>query len=242
MPAAVREDEIAFNRASVALARSQALIASWLPAQSAENAGAEKSQEEREQEERLIFVPGSEFLGVGAAPPKEVGEGSSRRNELSSNEKLRKQLLGKNAVNPRSAAGAHGRNLQSAHAPVKRPANTVRRPQDDSDDEEEGRAAAFKSKKAKLHGESKALPIRQAESVGSKRTRDEEEEDVSDEEEAEKGKATSKQVLEKESAEHQPKPKSNNFLDQILEERSQKKKKKKKKKRNKSQADTMDQS
>lgn len=35
MPATVRPDEIAFNKASVALARSQALISSWLPAQSA---------------------------------------------------------------------------------------------------------------------------------------------------------------------------------------------------------------
>jgi hypothetical protein len=51
------EADVIFNRASVALAKSQRLIASWLPPKSAEERAKEKSEEELDREEKEIFTP-----------------------------------------------------------------------------------------------------------------------------------------------------------------------------------------
>lgn len=58
MPDQSSEADIIFNRASVALARSQRLIASWLPPSELANA---KSEEEVEKEEQEIFKPEPEL-------------------------------------------------------------------------------------------------------------------------------------------------------------------------------------
>ncbi|OCL13985.1 hypothetical protein AOQ84DRAFT_270621, partial [Glonium stellatum] len=98
MPAQPSEADIIFNRASVALAKSQRLIASWLPPKTHEELANTKSEEELEKEEKDIFTPVPELLGVGAPLPKDVNDGSFKRRELSSNDKLLKQLLGKKAA------------------------------------------------------------------------------------------------------------------------------------------------
>lgn len=49
--------DVIFNRASVALAKSQRLIASWLPPKSEEERAKEKTEEELEKEEKEIFTP-----------------------------------------------------------------------------------------------------------------------------------------------------------------------------------------
>lgn len=51
------EAEIIFNRANVALARSQRLIQSWLPARSAIEIANAKSDEELAKEEEELFKP-----------------------------------------------------------------------------------------------------------------------------------------------------------------------------------------
>lgn len=51
------EADIIFNRASVALARSQRLIASWLPPKTAEEIANTKSEEDLEREEKELFAP-----------------------------------------------------------------------------------------------------------------------------------------------------------------------------------------
>lgn len=50
------EAELIFNRANVSLARSQKLIASWLP-QAADSARVTKSDEELQREEDEMFTP-----------------------------------------------------------------------------------------------------------------------------------------------------------------------------------------
>ncbi|KAJ9649623.1 hypothetical protein H2199_000401 [Coniosporium tulheliwenetii] len=114
MPAASTpsDGDVIFNRASVALARSQRLVASWLSPRTAEESAQAKSEQELEKEDQETFKPVPELLGVGAPLPEEIPDGSFKRSHLSSNDKLRKQLLGKNA-------------------PVKRPYT------EDSEDEEE---------------------------------------------------------------------------------------------------------
>lgn len=51
--------DIILNRANVALARSQRLVASWLPAQTPEEKSSNntKSEEELQREENEIFTP-----------------------------------------------------------------------------------------------------------------------------------------------------------------------------------------
>lgn len=55
------EADIIFNRANVALARSQALIDSWLPLKTAEELANTKSEEEIRKEEEEIFKPSPEL-------------------------------------------------------------------------------------------------------------------------------------------------------------------------------------
>ena len=58
MPApTTSEADIIFNRANVALAKSQRLIASWLPPRTEEELRNVKSEEEIEWEEQETFAP-----------------------------------------------------------------------------------------------------------------------------------------------------------------------------------------
>ena len=51
------EADIIFNRANVALAKSQRLVASWLPPRTEEEIKNTKSEEEIEREEQEMFTP-----------------------------------------------------------------------------------------------------------------------------------------------------------------------------------------
>lgn len=57
MPATTSEADIIFNKANLALAKSQRLIASWLPPRTAEELANTKTEEEIEKEEQKIFAP-----------------------------------------------------------------------------------------------------------------------------------------------------------------------------------------
>lgn len=61
MPGQTSEADIIFNRASVALSRSQRLIASWLPPQNPSELANAKSEEEVDKEEEEIFKPEPEL-------------------------------------------------------------------------------------------------------------------------------------------------------------------------------------
>ncbi|EOD49936.1 putative a1 cistron-splicing factor aar2 protein [Neofusicoccum parvum UCRNP2] len=227
MPAAVRPEDVAFNRVSVALARSQSLVASWLPPRPAEDPAAQKTPEQLQQEESALFTPGSDMyascmpharpcpslltiasLGVGAEPPKDILDGSFKRNQLSSNDRLRQQILGKHAAKGQKSAAA-------SHLPTKkleRPSKPSR-VQDDSDDDEDGRAAMFKSKR-----KTAPAPVRKEVS----------EDDTGSEGEV-KGKAASKQVAPAASpVQEKSRKRPVSFLDEMLEERSKKQKRKQK--------------
>ena len=51
------EADVIFNRANVALAKSQRLIASWLPPRTEEELRNAKSDEQIEKEEAELFTP-----------------------------------------------------------------------------------------------------------------------------------------------------------------------------------------
>jgi len=67
------EADVIFNRASVALAKSQRLIASWLPPKSEEERRNEKTEEEKEREEQEIFTPVPELYVSLSLSPSNFG-------------------------------------------------------------------------------------------------------------------------------------------------------------------------
>jgi hypothetical protein len=56
MAASKIESDVILNRANVALARSQRLVSSWLPAQTEDELSHVKSEEELQREEDEIFT------------------------------------------------------------------------------------------------------------------------------------------------------------------------------------------
>lgn len=219
------EADIIFNRAALALAKSQRLISSWLPPPTAAETASAKTAEEIEREEQEMFTPLPELyvrccihkwrpgvrdlglmlvsLGLGATVPK---DGEVRREELSSNERLREQLLGKDYLK-RRAGRTKGEErpgfgvLGLASKP--RPTSARREKEDDSDDEG-GRSSLGRSKHGKI------------------KKRGREETDAVD------GVTADTTVLEArgvDKASQAPK-RTSNYLDEVLAERLQKKRKK----------------
>ncbi|KAJ5580091.1 uncharacterized protein N7459_006076 [Penicillium hispanicum] len=142
------ESDVILNRANVALARSQRLVASWLPAQTEDELTHTKSEEELQREEDEIFTAVPETLGIGAPLPEKAADGSWNRTELSSNDQLRKQLLGKNYQKFMKAAAASPKTgLASSQAERTTASITPTNNNDDDDDDDEGRAAMVGKKR-----------------------------------------------------------------------------------------------
>ncbi len=74
-PSLPSEADIIFNRASVALSKSQRLIASWLPPPTPSELANAKPEEEIEREDQEIFTPVPELYVVlcPAASSKTIG-------------------------------------------------------------------------------------------------------------------------------------------------------------------------
>ncbi|KAJ5659138.1 hypothetical protein N7507_005589 [Penicillium longicatenatum] len=206
------ESDVILNRANVALARSQRLVASWLPAQTEEELANVKSEEELQREEDEIFTAVPETLGVGAPLPEKAADGSWNRTELSSNDKLRKQLLGKNydrfmkaEAEKKAAAKASTAAAQAA----KTAAAAANQQDEESDDDEEGRLASIgrnKRKAAPLKAKTKVV---NGEDKGSQ-----DEQDV----------PSAKEVPVRQ-APLKGKKKATSYLDELLAERAKKRKK-----------------
>ena len=61
------EADILFNRASIALAKSQRLIASWLPPPTHSELANTKSEEQIEKEEQEMFTPVPELFVLSSS-------------------------------------------------------------------------------------------------------------------------------------------------------------------------------
>ncbi|CAI7570996.1 unnamed protein product [Penicillium pancosmium] len=168
------ESDIILNRANVALSRSQRLVSSWLPAQTDDELSATaKTDEELQREEDEIFTAVPETLGIGAPLPEKAADGSWNRKELSSNDILRKQLLGRNydKVMKAKEAEAKAQREKNAAAAAQATASgsgsgsapTASAADDDDDDEEEGRAAMVgKRRKMNSNASSRTVPVSSA--------------------------------------------------------------------------------
>ncbi|KAJ5806987.1 hypothetical protein N7474_010579 [Penicillium riverlandense] len=216
------ESDVILNRANVALARSQRLVASWLPAQTDEELTHVKSEEELQKEEDEIFTAVPETLGVGAPLPEKAADGSWNRTELGSNDKLRKQLLGKNYDKIMKAAAANQplpsrtspmvarNNTTSSAGQVQGTGNTE---EENDEDEEEGRTALVGKKK-----------------TNKRRGKDDTSQDLAQDPAAgdAENKATPAAAVPPPSsraASSKGKKKATSYLDEILAERAKKRKK-----------------
>lgn len=138
-----------------------------------------------------------------------------KRQDLSSNEKLRKQMLGNDYVKRLKQRGREGskpgRGLQGMGSKP-RPASTKREVDDDESEEDEGRSSLGKSRQ------------------DAKRRRVEPENEA-DVDATVDGEEAGGDV----EGDSKPQKKASNYLDEVLAERSQKKRKKNKKKKHKRQ-------
>ncbi|KAK5125652.1 hypothetical protein LTR85_011926 [Meristemomyces frigidus] len=222
------EADVILNRTNVALARSQRLIQSWLPAKTA---AEESSTEQAHEEDEDDFIGLDELGGLGSkrkADDEGLPDGAFRRKKLASNEKLLEQLLGKKAAQARKQA-LEGSSRASAGmglaAPKVMPARLERKVE--SEDEEEGRAASFKSRKPRARA-AHAAPVVVQTQV----------EEGPDAEEADNAQAAppathidrSAATDDAEPEERPSKRKAGSYLDEVLGQKANKKKKNKKKK------------
>ncbi|BCR87068.1 DUF3245 domain-containing protein [Aspergillus chevalieri] len=173
--------EIILNRANVALARSQRLVASWLPPQTTEEQSSNtKSEEELQREEDEIFTAVPETLGVGAPLPSKLPDGSWNRAELDSNDALRRQLLGRNYQNvmkekEREREREARQRASAANASANGDANNSKSGvnneavEEDSYDEEDGRTVAVGRKFVKGQGQGQGLTKNQKKKNNKKR-------------------------------------------------------------------------
>jgi hypothetical protein len=155
---ALSQADIIFNRTNVALARSQRLIASWLPPKpQTEDQDTTKSLADEDDD----FRGDSEIGGIGSTAQRDdsgLPEGAFKRRNPGANDKLLDSLLGKKAANAHRKAQALAKSAATQPLSAPKPAvkETSKRPVQDSDsDDEGGRAAAFKSKRPRP---SKPLP------------------------------------------------------------------------------------
>jgi len=149
---ALAQADIIFNRTNVALARSQRLIASWLPPKpEAEHQDSTNPTADEDED----FRGDSEIGGIGSRAQKDdsgLPEGAFKRRNPGANDKLLDSLLGKKAANAHRKAQALAKSatVQGQDAPKPVLKEKAKRPVQDSDSEDEGgRAAAFKSKRVK---------------------------------------------------------------------------------------------
>ncbi|OJD20728.1 hypothetical protein ACJ73_07936 [Blastomyces percursus] len=220
MSISVSEADIVFNRANVALARSQRLIASWLPPKTAEEIANTKTEEELQREEDEIFTPVPEKLGLGAPLPKSQADGNANRTELSSNEKLRKQLLGKNYKKFTPSVSVTGsRPLPKTNKQHHQRAKP--QPENDDDDEDEGRSSLGRNKRKRVEekrtGDDAATTTGPATEPATSNPNDNGEDKQSDDGSAQRSTQRKKPV---------------SYLDELLAERS-KRRRRRKKNRNK---------
>lgn len=163
----------------------------------------------------LIFSPSR--LGVGAPLPEKAADGSWNRTELSSNDKLRKQLLGRNYDKIMKAAAANkastGRGGPASAQVGKTGASAGTSGLDDGsdDDEEEGRSAMVGKKKRKGNS-------------GDTRPTVAAEESLVDQVEVGDESGSTKEMPAK-SAPSKGRKKATSYLDELLAGRSKKRKK-----------------
>ena len=159
-------------------------------------------------------------LGVGAPLPEKAADGSWNRTELSSNDHLRKQLLGKNYERVMKASQKQAAPVKGAAAGAvtgqsgtAAPAGSGADVEDEEDDDDEGRAALVGKKKRKVEQARAKKKKNVAEDSSQHQNAGEDGEEPSTTKEEPKQQAPSK-----------GRKKATSYLDEILAGRSKKRK------------------
>ncbi|KAH9820940.1 Protein of unknown function (DUF3245) [Teratosphaeria destructans] len=220
------EADIIFNRANVALARSQRLIASWLPPKTEESTTTHPREEDDSD-----WGGEDELAGVGSKrKPEDQGlpDGAFKRRNLASNDKLLEQIMGKKAAQAKRKQDAKKVSVHAAPKPMNGSVKqSVKVREESEEEEEEGRAAVFKSRRQKR------VPQRQPQ--------DEDLAEVGKEEEAADYIALDTAPATAADSEPEQRPQKKvkaSYLDEILGQKAKKSKKKKKQKNNANAAAT----
>ncbi|XP_014556090.1 hypothetical protein COCVIDRAFT_100883 [Bipolaris victoriae FI3] len=234
------EGDVIANRISLLEAKGQKLLASLYGSRPDWDTRDSAATPQDEDDQDLKQNYAHDRIGLGGILPKDVENGSFTKRTLTSDDKLLQQLIGK------KKAKAHIMAKQEAARPsaatkthqYSKPAVAKK---EVSDDEEDGRAATFKSKREgrKARKPPKALDsddedeeTRAKRLAAGAKTEDREIKELTTETPVED--KSSEKVEEEEEAEPAPpapkkvKTKPKSFLDEILAERSKKKSKKNK--------------
>jgi hypothetical protein len=167
-------------------------------------------------------------LGVGAPLPEKAADGSWNRTELSSNDQLRKQLLGRNydkfmkAAAEKKQASAAAKVSASQTAGKTGPSGSAGvNNDDDEDDEEEGRVSMVGMKnKKRRRGVEKARAT--ASGAGSAAGNSNGDDAV---EKGDNGAVETEEPVNVKQAPSKGRKKATSYLDELLAERSRKRKK-----------------
>ncbi|KAH7400598.1 hypothetical protein DE146DRAFT_611501 [Phaeosphaeria sp. MPI-PUGE-AT-0046c] len=235
------DGDVLANKLSLGLANRQKLLASLMGPPADASAASETSKNEEEDAELEHINFGHDRLGVGGILPKDVADGTFMRRSTTSNDKLLEQLIGKKRAKAHLAAKQQTERAGSQQVP--KPGRRPVPKKEESDDEEEGRAATFKSKRRKV-GQSKKAPSSEDEvndGAADHPTVEDPEEGLEQEnapkilDDVDEGSDAAPVKAKPKSLPSRGRAKPTSYLDEILAERS---KKKKNKSKNKAAAET----
>ncbi|KAL7276929.1 hypothetical protein RUND412_000073 [Rhizina undulata] len=139
-------------RISVSIAQARRLVSSWLPPPTPEEILATRSDEQLAKEDEEMFKPMPPRLGLGAPIPKDFLDGDSKTSkEFTSNDKLKRKLMGRKAA----ATSDKAKFSVAAHC-LSKPMPRTNATGEESSDEDEGRSSLGKSKRRKVKAEEQA--------------------------------------------------------------------------------------
>jgi hypothetical protein len=169
-------------------------------------------------------------LGVGSAIPKDIADGSFTRRAPTSNDKLLEQLIGKKRAKAHLAAKQEAERASARQQPtwqLKKEGKKI----EESEDEEEGRAAMISSKRQKTEkAKPKAKTVKEQEVVmGEANANEELKEDAAaisrdEQQEGNQGDSDDDIDLKPKKRVKKSRAKPTSYLDELLAERSKKKK------------------
>jgi hypothetical protein len=151
------DPDVIFNRLNIALARSQRILNSWVPPKSEANKGRHEDDDLPEAEFKSMNEKSGLESKAAYADDDDLPDGAVQRKKLASNDKLLEQLLGSKAAQAKKKSKEPGKSMStSRHTAPKQLTTRSKAPRevDSEEDDEGGRAAAFKSKQPIHHRKS----------------------------------------------------------------------------------------
>jgi hypothetical protein len=224
------EGDVLANKVNLFLVKQQKLLASITGGGSA-STNAPKSETETEKDDFDSEEFGYDRIGVGGKIPKDVQDGSFTKKTNITNDKLLEQLMGKKRAKAHLASKAAQANQSQTKVFIGKPTQPAK--PEESEDEEEGRAAAFKSKRKKPTGQPKP-PQEEDKPEDSEKASGMETADANPDLNDETNPAAqlpTRRKVEDSDSDDAPRPKKakkGSYLDEILAQKAAKKKKKNK--------------